>query len=373
MEKRYIAIVLFIIPTLLASCCLSVNSSDRSFIVLGDSKIELHPNDTVGVQIDRVVRDIHWDSPVFGINVPANRTPAVSEIVPYMEGARTKEMMDWAKIEVMPLTPARAQPIWSAKQEETLYYAMDGQGNYSFQIDPSKMDYRTVKWPISNSENVVLPDTHGFNMIAEQGYLHRNELYLAVACMDLPDKTNAAKYLAANGINIYAPCDRFASDLMDYKQRFDVETTIIGSAPIRATEYGAVIGSQPITIYLDEPIVVQFTDKGYPDQYCDTPWRYFTALNNTYEFGLQLIKVEANAGEAKIVIDAATENNVCVVGIRIWNEEDYKALSAWLSENKTRRAVLLHSAAYEPGIRIFREFSEQTTFGDLTPQIFRIG
>jgi len=117
MEKRYIAIVLFIIPTLLASCCLSVNSSDRSFIVLGDSKIELHPNDTVGVQIDRVVRDIHWDSPVFGINVPANRTPAVSEIVPYMEGARTKEMMDWAKIEVMPLTPARAQPIWSAKQE----------------------------------------------------------------------------------------------------------------------------------------------------------------------------------------------------------------------------------------------------------------
>jgi hypothetical protein len=41
----------------------------------------------------------------------------------------------------------------------------------------------------------------------------------------------------------------------------------------------------------------------------------------------------------------------------------------WLLENKHHRAVLLHSAAYESGIKLFKEFPKQTTFGDLNPVI----
>jgi hypothetical protein len=129
-------------------------------------------------------------------------------------------------------------------------------------------------------------------MIAEQAYLHRKDIYLAVACMDLPAKADAALYLAKNGINIYAPCDRFAYCLMNYKAKFGISRTILGSAPIRQTESGAIIGDQPVTIYLDEPIVVEYTDRDTMDRYCDTPWRYFTALivfnttNLTYHTGI---------------------------------------------------------------------------------------
>jgi len=61
-----------------------------------------------------------------------------------------------------------------------------GQGNFPFLIDPSKTEYFTVKRDSNN--DFILPDTHGFNMVAEQAYLKRNQLFLVIACMDTPDK-----------------------------------------------------------------------------------------------------------------------------------------------------------------------------------------
>jgi hypothetical protein len=120
-------------------------------------------------------------------------------------------------------------------------------------------------------------------MIAEQAYLHRKDIYLALACMDLPDKANAALYLAKDGFNIYSPCDRFGSVLMNYKANSSIHATILGSAPVRQTKSDVVIGDQPIAIYLDEPIVVEYTDREWTmDRYCDTLWRYFKKLNQTY-------------------------------------------------------------------------------------------
>ncbi len=89
----------------------------------------------------------------------------------------------------------------------------------------------------------------------------------------------------------YAPCDRMASLLLGYK-KLGINATIIGSAPIKQTKNGAVIGDQPVRIYLDEPIVAQYTNKNdTPDQYCDTPWRYFSRLSQVYRLNLSLIKV----------------------------------------------------------------------------------
>ena len=101
----------------------------------------------------------------------------------------------------------------------------DGQGNFPFLIDPSKTEYFTVKRDSNN--DLILPDTHGFNMVAEQAYLKRNQLFLVIACMDISDKAKAALYLAQNGINAYAVTDRFANELIGYKERFNVEVEIL--------------------------------------------------------------------------------------------------------------------------------------------------
>jgi len=76
-------------------------------LILGLSKIELKGGETIGVQVDRVIRDIQWKNSDYNEKVPPDHIPEkLSEIVPYMEGARVREMMKYAGVKVIPLTPA---------------------------------------------------------------------------------------------------------------------------------------------------------------------------------------------------------------------------------------------------------------------------
>ena len=182
----------------------SLSYSDESRpagkIILGLSKIELKGGEAIGVQVDRVIRDIHWKDSDYDERVPPDRVPEkLSEIVPYMEGARVREMMEYAGVKVIPLTPAYGKKKYEPSYSKPLYYAGDGQGNFPFLVDPSKTEYFTVDQ--DSNGNLILPDTHGFNMVAEQAYLKRDELFLVIACLDTPDKAKAALYLAQNGIN----------------------------------------------------------------------------------------------------------------------------------------------------------------------------
>ncbi len=339
-------------------------------LVLGLSKIELRGGEGIGVQVDRIIRDIQWKDSDYDERIPPDHIPErSSEVVPYMEGARVREMMEYAGVRVIPLTPAHGKK----KEEESYpgpgYYAADGQGNFPFFIDSRKTEHFTVKQDLD--DGLILPDTHGFNMVAEQAYLKREQLFLVIACMDIPSKAEAALYLAQNGIHSYAVTDRFASELMGYKERFDVEAEILGSAPIKKTEFGAVIGNQPITISLDELIIVQYTDKYYPNHYCDTPARYFDQLKKIYQLDLPVVKVLANVGETNKIVEMARLNQAQVIGVRVYNEADYQPVAEWLKEDSNHRAVLFHSAAYPLGNQLFFEFPEQTTFGDLSPRIVR--
>lgn len=353
-----------------SSFSFSDESRQAGKIILGLPKIELKGGEAIGVQVDRVIRDIQWKDSDYDAGVPPDRVPEkLSEIVPYMEGARVREMMKYAGVKVIPLTPAYGKKKYEPFYPKPLYYAGDGQGNFPFLVDPSKTEYFTVDR--DSNGNLILPDTHGFNMVAEQAYLKRNELFLVIACLDTPDKAKAALYLAQNGINVYAPCDRFANELIGYKERFGVGTQILGSAPIKKTEFGATIGDQPLAISLDELIIVQYTDKGYPDQYCDTPARYFDQLNKIYGLDLRVVKVPANIGETQKIIEIARLNKARVIGVRVYNEADHQPVAEWLEEDPGHRAVLFHSAAYDLGNRLFFEFPTQTTFGDLSPKIVK--
>jgi hypothetical protein len=137
-----------------------------------------------------------------------------------------------------------------------------------------------------------------------------------------------------------------------------------------------VIGAQPVEIALHETIVVQWTDKRYPWQYSDAPWRYFSSLSARYFLNLKLVRVQAESGQLERVIDAARSRRALVVAVRVGKatgdaqaEHDANVLAAWLKESRRHRAVLLHSAPYEPGYRLFFQFPQQTTFGDLDPVI----
>ncbi len=73
-----------------------------------------------------------------------------------------------------------------------------------------------------------------------------------------------------------------------------------------------MIGAQPVAINKNELIIVQTTNKTYPDQYCDTPKRYFKDLEKAYNIKLNLDVVNANIGETdKIVTEAQEDRSKC--------------------------------------------------------------
>jgi hypothetical protein len=347
---------------------------DTPKLILGSSKIVVPNGAIIGTQVDRVIRDIVWEDSQWDKNVPENRIPTKPEdIVPYMEGERVKELMRYAKVNVLPLPNGIAK----FDSEENCWYASDAIGNWRFEVDPSKIEYKTAEKIDENT--VMLPDTHGFNIIASLAINANPRPFLVIACMDLHSKADAALYLAQNGINIYGPCDRFAGELIGYQKTYPEAATIIGTAPIKeGSNETAIIGDQPIEIDLGETIIVQKTaDLSYPWQYADTPMRYFTLLVEKYpETKLNLISVDANAGCLERVINKAKELNAEVVAVRVGksnSEEeavhDAEILADWLSESKNHRAILFHTAIYEPGYRLFFDFPKQTTFGDLNPVI----
>lgn len=165
------------------------------------------------------------------------------------------------------------------------------------------------------------------------------------------------------------PCDRFISDIMPYQG----PGIILGGAPIRplGNEEGARIGAQPIYFSTKEKIVVQTTTRAYPDQYCDTPYRYFTNLERKYGINLDLDVVDANTGEAYKVVAKARETGANLIGVRVLYETDKKPVEEWLKEDKNHRAILFHSAPYEPGYSLFFEFPYQVTGQDLNPRFIK--
>jgi hypothetical protein len=83
---------------------------DKSIVILGLSKIELNRSITVGVQINRVIRDCLWNNSPFGVQAPAGRVPKnSSDVAPYVEGNRVREM-GWSQ--VLPFTAAQGKELW---------------------------------------------------------------------------------------------------------------------------------------------------------------------------------------------------------------------------------------------------------------------
>ncbi|MGZ7043319.1 MAG: hypothetical protein ACXVHM_01890 [Methanobacterium sp.] len=336
---------------------LEVDPADASYIVVGNSYIKVPDNATVVTQADRVVRD---KASHVRTNVPPDHRPTgATDLVPWMEGARVSELIKYADVNVIPATNV---PI---KKVGGRYFGPDDKGNFVFEVDPSKVGPLFSQKVNNDTWNMV--DTHGMNILVPEAM--KDHAYLAIACGDIKGKADAESYMAKNGINCYASCDRFTSSVMPYEG----PGVILGGEPLRKlkSKSGAVIGAQPLYFSPKEKIVVQTTTKKYPDQYCDTPNRFFSNLQKAYNIKLNVDVVDASAGETNKVVDQAHKTGANVIGVRVMNDKDKKPVEDWLKENKDHKAILFHSASYGPGYSLFFEFPNQVTGQDPDPKFIK--
>jgi hypothetical protein len=337
---------------------LEVSPINATYVVIGATNITVPPNAKVVAQVDRVIKD---KTSNYNNNVPPDRIPtSTKDLVPWMEGARVAELMKYANVTVI---PAANVPV---KKINGTWYGPDDKGNFVFEIDPSKvlpLFANTV-----DANNMIEVNTHGMNVMVPEAI--KQNASVVVACGDLIGKAKAQEYMGERGINSYSPCDRFTSSLMPYNGT----GVILGTEPIRQIKNGsgAIIGGQPISIKLTEPIVVQTTTKAYPDQYCDTPKRYFDNLQKAYGIKLTTYVVDASVGQTSLVVDQARKTGANVIAVRVLNNADKAPVETWLKENTTHRAVLFHSAPYEPGYALFFEFPYQVTGDDITPKFVKV-
>lgn len=321
------------------------------YFMLGESNIKINEGARVGVQLERTFRD--WLSCQFQYDflesyaIPGN-------VLQYHEGARLNDLMMYADAVPVPFTGTLL-----AFKDGT-WYAPDGKGIFRFAVLDDKVQYPTTK----QYKNLALMiDTHGVSAVVEQAV--REEVDLVIACGDNPAKAQAAAYLAGQGVNVYFPCDREIGLLVGYEGK----GMVLGTAPIRDVDSGAIIGNQPVRFSIEEPIVVQDIMRDSVARYYDSASRYFKALNSFVPLNLHTVKITGEKETYKVVQEAK-KIGARAIGVRVCYEEDYDAVKEWLHQSEENRAVLFHSAPYQPGYRLFFEFPEQVTFGDPHPRFF---
>lgn len=322
-----------------------------SHIVLGTTAINVKKKARIKIQVDRVIRD--WIQSEHVKSAPWDYSPKY--LVRSHEGEKAEE--------ILKLTDATIIPVWGTKVKkiDDDWYAPDAAGIYRFPLSEDKVE-NFPSTILIDDHTAIVNDTHGISAIAWDS----TDADLAVGCGDHPGKIEAAYYLAERGVNVYVPTDRFLSMLIGTRTK----GLVMGSAPVKEGPNGAIVGDQPISIDLSEPIVVSTAKAHYPLQYYDTPYRYFQALQEYIGRRLKITAVEVKKyGQAMNVVDVARTNGVKVLGIRVKTKKEHDAVAAWLKVDKGRRAVLFHTAAYPDGYKLFFEFPQQTSFGDVYPRL----
>jgi len=282
----------------------------------------------------------------------SRRPPARDALIGWHEGARLRD--------VLAAVPARIVPLPGtlvARQGER-WLAADENGVFRFEVLPDKVEYPTTR---ATGDVALLVDTHGLSSLA--GSALQAEVRMVVGCCDTPYKAQAAAWLAARGVDVYFPCDRYVGSLLGYEGR----GTLIGSAPVRAEPGVAVIGDRPLRFSVAETIVVEDAQLPGPLQYYDAPGKYFHRLEVDLPLKAEYVRV-TGAGQASSIVARAEELGAGAIAVRVWKEEDAAPVRAWLRGDRGRRAVLFHSAPYPAGEALFEEFPGQTTFGDPRPR-----
>jgi hypothetical protein len=318
-------------------------------LILGESTIELTKGLRVGTQVDRVARD--WISYQMRWDLTGNPFPPLF-ILDYHEGAFVKQIQDASPVEIYPLT---GSIIAAAEQK---WYAPDETGTFRFEILKDKTEYPTthtfgsVGW---------IEDTHGISALVPQA-LERG-MKLVIGCGDAEGKAKAAFYLAQKGVNVVIPGDRYQDLLIGYQ----APGIVLGTAPVKKVDGKTVIGHQPVKFSFQEPIVVEDTRQIFPIQYYDSGARYFRRLSQFVPLHPEYVQVD-DSNQIERVLERAQQIKATAVAVRVFTNLESEALRAWLASSPEHRAILFHSGLYPYAQRLFAEFPQQVTFGDLHPK-----
>lgn len=239
------------------------------------------------------------------------------------------------------------------------WYAPNEKGEFMFDVPIDKVSYPTTRF--LSRDIAVIIDTHGINMLVEQAL--RNNATLVIGCGDNVGKVKAAQYLSERGVKIVTFTDKYASLAMGSG------TSLLGSPPFRRKGPRIIMGDQPINISLDEPILaLEVPDITKVQSYYDTPSRYFRKLQESLDLDVSYFPV-THMNQLNKMIEFAKERGIHVVAARVFNSNDYYNLKGWLEEDSSNRAILFHTEPYPYGHKILREFTNQTTFGDISPLV----
>ena len=326
---------------------LSVPRSART-MVLGESRIELTPETSVGVQVDRVARD--WISAQ--MKWTPNSRPLGTPLIRYHEGGLVTAILENLNPPVYPL--AGALVARKGKQ----WFGPDETGVFRFPLLDDKLEYPTTH---VRGDLGFIEDTHGISVLVPQA-LERH-LSVVIGCGDAEGKAKAAFYLAQKGVHVVFPGDRFQDLLVGYSG----SGVLLGGAPLHAEKGKVTLGAQPVRFSLAELIVVEDTKMAFPVQYYDAAARYFRRLAGFVKLNLDFALVDA-PGQMDRVLERARSLNASAVGVRVATSAEDEALRAWLKKSPHNRAILFHSGLYPYAQPLFRDFHAQVTFGDLRPR-----
>ncbi len=328
-------------------------------VIIGNTAITLDSNSTIISQDDRVYRD--WlggqlASPygptllsTFSERLTYNQTELLPEIG-WHEGGRVKEL------KAINLTHIPAVGTLVARHKDR-WFAVDNNGTFRFEVPLDKLSYPTTRF--LRRDLAVIIDTHGVNMLVEQAM--RYNATAVISDCDHPGKVYAAQYLSKHGTPVACFPDKYTFLALGHN------LSLVGSPPMAITGDKAVIGNRPVKITLKDKIVAaNSTDTAYALWYYQTPASYFDALTKAIPLNVTYVSMD-KFGQMDMVTEKAREINADIIATRVFNSKDYSAVKQWLDEDSTRKVILFHSASYPYGQKIFREYSNQSTFDDPNP------
>lgn len=316
-----------------------------STMTIGNTTIKFNTTQLLLHQVDRVDRD--WISGQMGdgiLTVFSERLTWPEEElhaeIGWHEGGRLKDMM--------PTEHASAK-YTLVTEHEGKWYAPDEQGMFRFEVPLDKVLYPTTRF--LREDIAVITDTHGINMMVEQAI--RMNATAVMGCCDHPGKVAAAAYLGRKNISSICLTDKYVHLAIGHG------LPIAGSPPIRRKNSTIVVGGRPLHFGRNETIVVSnSTNQPYALWYYQAPSSYFNALraNST------AVLLE-DFGQMDNLTRKARAINATTIAVRVYNKQDYEAVSDWLQEPE-HKAILFHSVSYPYGKMILEQYPNQTTFND---------
>ncbi|MBI5797601.1 hypothetical protein HZA98_01715 [Candidatus Woesearchaeota archaeon] len=331
-------------------------SKNATEITIGETSFTLNKSDILISQVDRVTRD--WLSSQLQNPETNNLLTVFSEKydvenIGWHEGGRITQYKKETNLTHIPATGTLVRKI------NGTWYAANENGTFMFDVPIDKVEYPTTRFFNENLGMII--DTHGVNMLVEQAI--NDNATVVMACCDHIGKIKAALYLNERGIKVICNTDKYLPLALGQTN------TTLGSAPFYPRGNTLLFGNQSINISLNEKIIVLNATEKYGLSYYATPTIYFTTLQKRTLLPLDMYYINIdNYNQMQKVVNKAHEENASVIAARVYNEDDYSVLSAWLQENESNRLILFHSEAYPYGYLLLRNYPKQITFDDIMPK-----